>query len=231
MRKVFNYDGPFITAMSRVADLLWLNLLYIICCIPIVTIGAANTALYYVTLKMAKDEESYITKSFFKSFIQNLKQATVIWLVFVAIIAVLFSDLYLAAGRSLTGLLSFEGINDVILIAVGVMAIIVTFILQYVFAILAQFDNSIFNTVKNAFLISVRHLPYTVLFIVIFVLPHVFIYFSIMRGSGMGLLLVFLMFSLVAYLKSKQFNKIFVLYMPKEENVEDQEEKIFTDHE
>lgn len=231
MRNVFNYDGPFISAMTRVADLFWLNILYVICCIPIVTIGAANTALYYVTLKMTKDEDSGITKLFFKSFIQNLRQATVIWVIFLGIIIILFSDLYIAAGRNLTGLMNFDGVNDVVLVAVGVMAIVVTFILQYIFAILAQFDNSIFNTIKNAFLISVRHLPYTVLFIVVFLLPHVIIYFSIMRGNGMAILLVLFMFSLVAYIKSKSFAKIFKLYMPKEEeSLEESEEKIFTDH-
>lgn len=234
MRNIFNFDGPFITGMSRVADLFWLNLLFIICCIPVVTIGAATTALYYVTLKMAKDEEGYVTKAFFKSFIQNLKQATGIWLIFAVIIGVLLADLFIAGDKNLSvsGLMVLKGASSVVLIAVGVMAIIITFILTYVFPILAQFDNTVFNTIKNAFLISVRHLPYTVLFIVIEVVPHVLIYLSVNYGNSIGLLLIFIMFSLVAYIKSKYFNKIFVLYMPKEEVVttEDDEEKIFTDH-
>ena len=60
MSRAFNFEGPVFTFLSRLADLFWLNLLFIVCCIPVITIGAATTALYYVTLKMAKDEEGYI---------------------------------------------------------------------------------------------------------------------------------------------------------------------------
>lgn len=67
--------------MGRAADLMILNIVFIICCLPIVTIGASLTALHYVTLKMVRNEESYIVKSFFKSFKQNFKQATIINLI------------------------------------------------------------------------------------------------------------------------------------------------------
>ena len=77
-------DNKFFVFMGRVADLMILNILCIICCIPIITIGASVTAMYYVTLKMTRNEESYIVRSFFKSFKENFKQATVIWLVALA---------------------------------------------------------------------------------------------------------------------------------------------------
>ncbi len=76
MNRFFNMDNKFFVFMGRVADLLLLNFLCILCCIPVVTAGASITALYYVTLKMARDEESYIARSFFHSFKQNFKQAT-----------------------------------------------------------------------------------------------------------------------------------------------------------
>ena len=78
MNRFFNMDNKFFVFMGRVADLLLLNFLCILCCIPVVTAGASITALYYVTLKMARDEESYIARSFFRSFKQNFKQATII---------------------------------------------------------------------------------------------------------------------------------------------------------
>lgn len=68
MNRFFNMDNKFFVFMGRVADLLLLNFLCILCCIPVVTAGASITALYYVTLKMARDEESYIARSFFHSF-------------------------------------------------------------------------------------------------------------------------------------------------------------------
>ena len=66
MDRIFNMDNKFFTFMGRVADLIILNLLFLLCCIPIVTIGPAITAMYYVTMKMVRNEEAYIARSFFK---------------------------------------------------------------------------------------------------------------------------------------------------------------------
>ena len=93
MDRLFNMDNKFFTVMGRVADLIMLNVVFLICCLPIVTIGASLTALHYVTLKMARNEESYIIRSFFKSFKQNFKQATVINLIMLAVAAILYMDL------------------------------------------------------------------------------------------------------------------------------------------
>ena len=65
MNRFFNMDNKFFTFMGRIADLIILNLLCIVCCIPIVTIGPAITAMFYVTMKMVRNEEAYIVKGFF----------------------------------------------------------------------------------------------------------------------------------------------------------------------
>lgn len=215
MNKIFNFEGPVFTFLSRLADLFWLNLLYILCCIPVITAGAATTALYYVTLKMAKDEEGYITKSYFKSFKQNFVQATVIWLVILVIGVVMFMDLRIANGGNMAEILKTTTVSNVVIVAVGVMLIILCMTLTYVFPLLAQFDNTVINTVKNAFLLSIRHLPYTFLMILITAIPVALIWFS-----PALLLLVLIMFSATAYINSKFLNKIFILYMPKEEGID-----------
>ena len=212
MSRVFNYEGPVFSSLSRLADLFWLNLLFIVCCIPIVTIGAATTALYYVTLKMAKDEEGYITKSYFRSFKRNFAQATVIWAMFLFVATILMFDFRIAGG-------SDGSMSNVIVVAVFAMVIVVAMVLTYVFPILAKFDNTVLNTVKNAFLISIRHLPYTILMIVISIVPVVLIWFF-----PALLILVLIMFSAVAYINSKFLSKIFALYMPKEGQEEDPSE-------
>ena len=214
MNKVFNFEGPVFTFLSRLADLFWLNLLYILCCIPVITAGAATTALYYVTLKMAKDEEGYITKSYFKSFKENFVQATLIWIVFLVIFVVMFMDFRIANGGSMAEVLKSSTVSDVVIVAVGVMTIVLMMTLVYVFPLLAQFDNTVVNTIKNAFLISIRHLPYTFLLLVITAIPYVLIWFS-----PALLMLVVIMFSVTAYINSKFLNRIFVLYMPKEEDI------------
>ena len=76
MGRIFSLDSPLFSFLNKVADLILLNILTMICCLPIITIGASMTALHYVVLKMVRDEESYIVRSYFKSFRQNFKQAT-----------------------------------------------------------------------------------------------------------------------------------------------------------
>ena len=93
MDRFFSMDNKFFTFMGKVADLCILNIVCLICCIPIVTAGASITAMFFVTMKMVKNEESYIIKSFFKSFRQNFKQATVINLIMLAVAAILYVDL------------------------------------------------------------------------------------------------------------------------------------------
>ena len=96
MGRFFSMDNKFFTFMNKVADLCILNIICLVCCIPIVTAGASITAMYYVTLKMVRNEEAYIVRSFFKSFKDNFKQATIINLIMIAVGAVLYLDLNVA---------------------------------------------------------------------------------------------------------------------------------------
>lgn len=221
MSRAFNFEGPVFTFLSRLADLFWLNLLFIVCCIPVITIGAATTALYYVTLKMAKDEEGYITRSYFKSFKENFKQATVIWIGFLVVGMIMITDLRIVNGGYTAEILSSPALGSVIMVAVFLMGIVILMVGTYIFPILAQFDNTIKNTAKNAFLISIRHLPYTIAMLVITAIPVVLIWFF-----PALFILVLIMFSATAYFNSKLFNKIFVLYMPKEDSSSDPAEDI-----
>lgn len=221
MERIFNFEGPVFSFLSRLADLFWLNLLFIVCSIPIVTIGASTTAMYYVTLKMAKNEEGYITQSFFKSFKQNFKQSTVIWLIYLVVSVVLVLDLRIANGGSLAGIFDSNAVSNVVIVSVSLMGVLLLMTETYVFPILAQFDNTVKNTVKNAFFISIRHLPYTFLMLVLAAIPVVLMWFT-----PAAFLLIFIIFALVAYINSTFFTKIFANYMPKESTEEENEDKL-----
>ena len=218
MGRTFNFEGPVFSSLSRLADLFWLNLLFVLCCIPVITVGAASTALYYVTLKMVKDEEGYITRSYFKAFKDNFVQATIIWILFLVVTVVMFLDFRIANGNNIAELFNSAAVSNIVIVAVGVMLIVVVMTLTYVFALLARFDNTVMNTIKNAFLISVRHLPYTFLMIIISVIPVVLIWFF-----PVLLILLLIMFSGVAYINSRYLSKIFLLYMPEEKIADDAE--------
>ena len=92
MDKFFNLDNPVMAFMGKIADLIILNFIVILFSLPIFTIGASWTALYYVTLKMVRKEESYMFKDFWHSFKENFKQATIIWLLVLVVAAVFVGD-------------------------------------------------------------------------------------------------------------------------------------------
>ncbi|MCR5507099.1 MAG: DUF624 domain-containing protein [Lachnospiraceae bacterium] len=220
MGKLFNLDSPFVQFMSRVADLMWLNILFLVCCIPLITIGDSITAMYYVTLKMARNEESYITRSFFKSFRQNFLQATVIWLIFV-----LGGGLLLFDYRIISGAAGVSVGNGMLLNVMKVLLIVVlifyTFTFIFVFPLLSKFDNTIKNTIKNAFIISIRHLPVTLTCVAIGLVAVL----GLAYVRIMTLFLFFLLFSAVAYICSLMFVKVFDNYLPAEETAEEEIEE------
>lgn len=98
MSNFFNMDNGLFRALGKLADLMLLNILFLVCSLPIFTIGASFTAMYYVTLKLAENEEGYIARGFLKSFKQNFKQATIIWLILLFFGIVLVLDLLILQG-------------------------------------------------------------------------------------------------------------------------------------
>ncbi|WP_373215985.1 YesL family protein [Ruminococcus sp. 5_1_39BFAA] len=214
MERFFNMDNKFFSFMSRVADLVILNLLCVVCCLPIITAGASITAMFYVTLKMARDEESYILRSFFKSFKENFKQATIINIIMLLAAVMLYIDLTIS--RNIEGTL-----GTVMVFVFMVILLLYLMLFTYIYPVLAKFYNTIRNTFTNAFLMSIRHLPYTFLMIVISVLPlAVFFIPNAQIQSTIIMLLVLLGFSTVAYINSRFLVKIFDNYIPKEEDEE-----------
>ncbi len=209
MNGIFNPESPVMSFLSRVADLVWLNVLTLICCIPVVTVGAALTALHYVSLKMVRGEDGYLTKSYFKSFKQNFAQATVLWLLFVLILAVAWVDFHYISlmDDSMAGVLRIGLTAVLFLVLCGGI---------YWFPLLARFENSIKNTVKNAFLLGILHFPKTICVFVIYVGMTVIYYLFLYRLMP----LIFLAgISLPVYMASYLFSGIFRKLEPAEENV------------
>lgn len=209
MGAIFNLDNPVWNFMSKVADLVILNVLAIICSIPIVTIGASWTAMYFVTIRMVRKEESYIIKDFFRSFKENFKQSTIIWLIALAAIAVFVGDVMIY--RMIP-----EQIPQVLMIAVLILAYLVLGTIIYVFPLLSRFHNTTKGTIKNAFLVSLVNVPYTFVFAVLLIIPILIAVFVI---EAAPFILMF-GFSLPAYIASIFWVRIFKKFEPKEEVVE-----------
>lgn len=208
---IFSLDSKFSQVMGRVFDLMVLNILFIVTSLPIFTIGASFTAMYYVTLKMVKNEDTYTFRSYLKSFRQNFKQATAIWLILFAILLILFIDLYLVVNMG--GNITYLRYVFIVLLVVEGM------ILSYVFPVLSRFDNTVRRTIKNSVLMSIRHLPWTVLILLINLAPLLlYIFGTAQIASFLILGMLMLGFATVALACSWFFvNKIFPFYMPSDE--------------
>ena len=200
MSSFFDLDSPMMRFLNKVADIVILNILAIICCIPVVTIGASLTALHYVTLKIARNEEGYIIRSYFKSFKQNFRQATAIWLIFLGVFAIIFVDFLILKDEMETLYLVLKGI-------LLVVTVITLFTVTFVFPLLAKFDNTVLRTIKNAFFVSVLQLPRTILMIIVNVLPIAMLYS--VKTAPLALLFGFSVPALVgSYLYDKFFKKL-----------------------
>ena len=159
---IFTQESRFSQVMMRLAWGCYLNLLWFVCSLPIVTMGAATTALYYVTLKIAENEEGDITQQFFRAFRSNFRQATVLWLMLLALGVVLGTDLYVLRHlfASTSGPLAVAVTLTLALVIVACVAY--AFVLVYVFPLLARVDNTNLAMLKNSFLISIRYLSCTI---------------------------------------------------------------------
>ena len=218
MDRIFNMDNKFFSAMSRLGDLMILNIITLIFCLPIITIGPALTACFYVTLKMARNEESYIVKGFWKSFKQNLRQGIIIGLIMLGSLAFLLVDFAIVRDQ-----LSGGGAKVMYFLLVFV-ALLWTMLYLYVFPVLAKFYNSVKNTIVNAFLMSIRHLPFTILMAAVTAVPFVVFYFGSGQVQAAELLILFMGgISGLCYANSFMLVRIFDNYIPKEEVSSDME--------
>lgn len=198
MSKLFDLDSPLIRWLNKVADLMWLNMLTLFCCIPIITAGAALTSAHYVALKMLRNEEGYVTREFFKAFKTNFKQSTLIWLLILLVVAVLGADYYIIKYTKI----DFPQVFQVIIMAAGILFL---FMVLWVFPVQAKFINTLPKTIKNAFALSIIQMPRTLLMIIVYVLPYVLLFLSLRIFP-----LVFVFgISVPVYVSAVLYNKMF----------------------
>ena len=210
---LFNYDNPVWRFIGKLWDVLVVNILWIICSIPVVTAGASTTAMYYVTLKLARDEDGYTIRSFFKSFKENFKQATAIWLIFLLTGMLLAFDVYyfikMAAPSSLR----------TIMISVCVAMIFIwSAMFTYVFPLQARFYNPVKRTIFNSFFMSIRHMFHTIGMLAV---DAAILFLSVTYIPQLSIFGV----ALVAFFNSYMLNSVFSKYMPKEQKPADMELK------
>lgn len=159
--KFFSVDSPLYKFMNRLMDVFKLNCMWLLCSLPIVTMGAATTAAYTITLKMVNDEEGYIAGPFWREFKANLKKGSILGIIAMVASYAVYLDfqLYHAAKQ-----------HNMMFLIVGVIGIYFIFMhMVYAFPLLARYENSIINTMRNSYSIAAKFLGRTVFLAVLLV--------------------------------------------------------------
>ena len=214
---MFNFDSPLMQFLTKVADLIILNLLFLVTSVPVITIGASATALHYVALRMIHGQEGPITRDYFRSFRTNFRQATAIWLLLLGFALILQYDI-----RSVwSGTGAFHTAVKVLSV---VACVALVMILLYVFAILARFDNTVRGTLKNAAALALRNFPKT---LTLFMLPFAAVALTLYTETTLRWGMLFWLvggFSFVAYFNSLLLDGIFRKLIPGGDQPEEPEE-------
>lgn len=161
--KFFSYESPFSQTLLKLAYSCYLNVLWLVCCVPVLTIGASTTALYSVTLKIVNERENNLTRQFFKAFRENFRQATALWLILLGAGLLLAGDGYILYHlfRSSQGAAALLWtLVSALVIAASIAYAVV---LMYVFPLTASVANTNWAMLKNSFFIGTHYLFCTIL--------------------------------------------------------------------
>ncbi|MGL4694397.1 DUF624 domain-containing protein [Enterococcus larvae] len=201
MPQLFSTEGLVYRYMMRLYQIMLLNLMFIISCLPIVTIGAAITAAYGTAFRMQQHSEGNILHTFIQKFKEEWKKSTIVWLSLLGLL--IFTWLGYPVIRTLLFSSQISFYAGMLLLTIGLL------MLLYLFPLLARFDNKLSIAAVNALLLSIRHIPYSILifllcvgggFVFPFYLPKLFILWLFLGGGA------------VIYGSSLIFSKVFQVY-------------------
>jgi uncharacterized membrane protein YesL len=197
------YNSPLFQFLNTLTEFIILNILFVISCIPIFTIGASLSALYQVTLRESRSENGYIIKKFLISFKENFIQSTITFLIYFVLASILLFNMFFWASLDTI-------ISSLVLLVISLASVILIISFIYTYPLIARFKNSTKQTLKNSYIIAMTHKLRTLALLGIFSLAIVFfIYAPFFR-----IFMVVLGFSFIAYCNSFLFSKTFKEYEP-----------------
>jgi len=201
MNSLFNMDNGLFTFLGKLCDIMIVSFVWILLCIPIITIGPATTALYYTSVKVLRGERGYIMGEFFRSFKLNFKRAAIIGLILTVAAAILALDIFAAMNHYLDN----AKVNSILYGVYIALAILVLSISIYIFPLLSRFDMNIKQLFKASAFMALRHLPSTICMVVVFV--------GSVFGTGFFVLTIVLFPAIVSLINSLFLERIFKIYI------------------
>ncbi len=213
MERFFNADNGVMRALSKVFDIGWLSLIYVVFCIPLITIGAATTSLYYVSAKVLRRGRSYVWTEFWRSFKQNFAPATLIWVVFAAVFGLLFFNFTIVNHES-----EYGGYLIGVYLA---LALILLCIMSYAFCVLSRFSMKTVQIFRFSLYCAFRHFAHTLVLVVILLVGITGIFLPLLFSSPVVQSLVPMILAFVpgttAFLYTFPMEHLLKKYMPESE--------------
>ncbi len=209
--KLFNPDSRIMIFLSRVADLVILNILWLVCCVPVVTIGASTTAMYHVIRHWQKDSVSSIMRDFFQSFKEDFKQATPVYLILLIPTAAVVMNAMLIFNPE-----NSAAVPSYLLVIWFISALILLFISSFVYPVMAFFADSIFKTLRNAMVLALANLPRTILISILNLLPVILLFVNLSFFLQSSIFWLLIGGALVAYLNMSILKPVFKKLVPSE---------------
>lgn len=205
---LFSTENAFGRFLDKLGKWIILNFLCLLCCLPIVTAGPAVSAMYAVTLKMAKGEPVSPAADFFKAFKQNFKKSFAIHIIMLLVAAVMALSLYYL-GQLQTGFVFYRYFKWILYVVMAVYAMVLT----YAYPLQAAFENTVRKTLTNALLLSLMHIFATVIMLAISVGPLILCWFVPAVFEYALFFYLLCGFAVTAFLHSKFFVNIFSQYI------------------
>lgn len=205
MKGMFDIDSPVMDVLNKIMNIVVINLCFLISCIPVITIGAAITAMYHVNLKMVRNEETYVFSLYWKAFKKNFMQSTICWLFIMAAGFVLFIDFWFIG--------NMKGMIKNIFYAIMIIVIIVYSIgMLYVFPYIARFKDKLGICIKNALVIGGANIGYTITMLLITFASIAVTFYDIQVMLRALFIWIVGGFSLVSFINSFFLRKVFDKY-------------------
>ena len=201
-KDTFRGDSAYSQIMTKVFDIFWLSVLSILCCIPVITIGASISSLYYVMLKLVRDEETAVTRNYFKAFKENFLQSLPVTLILIVIVGILAADFHILGQGENKSTSIIYGCCVVILLAAAA-------VFSYVFPLMARYQNTIRKTFENAARLAASHLWQTAVMVVVNLFPLGWFLISAETFAAIFWIWVFVGLGIQAFVNSLIIRKIF----------------------
>lgn len=204
MKNILNLESPLMQMLTRIGDLILLNVLFLICCLPVITAGASLAALHKMTQEIVYETDSSTVKGFFRAFKANFRQATGLWLIILFVAAGLFCD-YLLIVTFFSGSESVKWMIGLLV----VLAILVVSVVSYMIPLLVRYENKLRQHMNNAVILSVIKLPRTLGLLLLTFLPFLILMLNINVFLQTLIFWLFIGFAFVVYMQTTLLKPVF----------------------